>query len=190
MQSIKRRLVGAALWGGAALAIVFVAVFVLGAVVMEGRAATADVNPVALKIRVDLGRAMDADMPMEGIWIDVDQSAQTLTVMRGDQVVRRMAISSGKDGTPTPNGVFRVQNRGKWFFSSRYGQGARYWVSFLGWGKYLVHSVPCDASGRVIAEEADLLGNKASHGCIRLAMEDARWFYEAIPDGTVLKIHD
>ncbi|MEA4884692.1 MAG: L,D-transpeptidase [Clostridia bacterium] len=126
----------------------------------------------------------------EDIWVDVDQSAQTLTVMSGEQVVRRMTISSGKDGTPTPSGVFHVQNRGEWFFNSRYGQGARYWVSFLGWGAYLIHSVTCDANQQVIAEEADLLGSKASHGCIRMAMEDARWFYETIPEGALLEIHD
>ncbi len=27
-----------------------------------------------------------------------------------------------------------IQNRGTWFYSQKYEQGAKYWVSFRGWG--------------------------------------------------------
>ncbi|HCW51160.1 MAG TPA: L,D-transpeptidase, partial [Clostridiales bacterium] len=74
------------------------------------------------------------------------------------------------------------------FFSERYEQGARWWVSFRDWGIYLFHSVPVDRTGEVIPEEADKLGQPASHGCVRLSMEDARWFYETIPEGTPVDI--
>ena len=39
----------------------------------------------------------------------------------------------------------------------------------------LLHSVPIDASGDYIEEEAEELGQKAnSHGCIRLTVADAK----------------
>lgn len=124
------------------------------------------------------------------LWVDVDQSTQTATVLRGDTVIKTMVISSGKDDSPTPNGTFCIQNRGEWLYSSKYKQGGKYWVSFKGWGKYLFHSVPFDRDKHLIKEEALLLGQKASHGCIRLSVEDARWFYENVPEKTRVKIHD
>lgn len=124
------------------------------------------------------------------VWVDVDQSTQTAAVMKGEKVVREMIMSSGKDDTPTPNGTFKIQNRGEWFYSNKYKQGAKYWVSFKGWGKYLFHSVPFNEDKQLLDEEAALLGQKSSHGCIRLSIEDARWFYENIPDSARVEIHD
>ena len=61
-------------------------------------------------------------------------------------------------------------------------EGARYWVGFNG-AEYLFHSVPTGEDGQIIATEADMIGKKASHGCIRLSVDDAFWFYETIPEG-------
>ena len=124
------------------------------------------------------------------LWVDVDQSTQTARILKGNTVIKTMVISSGKDDTPTPNGTFYIQNRGEWFYSEKYKQGGKYWVSFKGWGKYLFHSVPFNRDKQLIEEEASLLGQKASHGCIRLSVEDARWFYENIPQKTKVEIHD
>ncbi|HAH78565.1 MAG TPA: L,D-transpeptidase, partial [Ruminococcaceae bacterium] len=35
---------------------------------------------------------------------------------------------------------------------------------------------------------ADKLGEPASHGCIRLPVEDAKWIYDNIPEGTKVVI--
>ena len=37
-------------------------------------------------------------------------------------------------------------------------------------------------------EEAAKLGQKASHGCIRLSLEDSIWFYENVTQGTPVLI--
>ena len=50
-------------------------------------------------------------------------------------------------------------------------------------GNYLFHSVPVDAEGNVIEEEAKKLGCPASHGCVRLSFPDAKWLYDHVPDG-------
>ena len=39
-------------------------------------------------------------------------------------------------------------------------------------------------------QEVDKLGQKASHGCIRLSMDDSLWFYENIPQGTPVIIKE
>lgn len=41
---------------------------------------------------------------------------------------------------------------------------------------------------KVIGKEAKKLGVKASHGCIRLAIPDAKWIYENIPQHTKVVI--
>ncbi|MEX2355864.1 MAG: L,D-transpeptidase family protein, partial [Thermaerobacterales bacterium] len=85
-----------------------------------------------------------------------------------------------------PRGRFRLENRGRHFFSERYGQGAYCWVRFQ--GNYLFHSVPIDRDGEILADEREKLGLPASHGCVRLDMADAEWFYETVPDGSLVLI--
>ena len=125
----------------------------------------------------------------------VDLSDQKVLVYEGDKAVRSMTCSTGLPGkeTRTPKGEYLIdesgQKRGEWFYSEEYGEGAKYWVGFIG-GEYLFHSVPMDKYKRIIEREAALLGKPASHGCIRLSLDDAFWFYKTIPDRTRLLIRD
>ncbi len=119
--------------------------------------------------------------------IDVSVGEQKVRVYDGDTLVKDWTASTGANNS-TPTGTFLLQNRGEWFFSSKYQQGAQYWVSFKDWGTYLFHSVPMDRQGTVIDEEAAKLGTPASHGCVRLATEDAQWLYRNIPTGTPVSI--
>lgn len=121
--------------------------------------------------------------------VEVSLAAQRVRVFHYGQLVREMVASTGLPDKPTPTGHFRIQNRGEWFFSKKYQQGGKYWVSFKDWGVYLFHSVPMDARQQIIPEEAAKLGRPASHGCVRLSVEHARWFYETIPTGTPVHIH-
>ena len=54
-------------------------------------------------------------------------------------------------------------------------------------GDYLFHSLPFDESGENIVDYT--LGTPASHGCIRLAVEDAKWLYDNIDNGTKIIIN-
>jgi len=119
----------------------------------------------------------------EGWGVLVDVSAQKVYVYQGGKLARTMVCSTGTADNPTPRGEFRIQNRGTWFFSEKYQQGGRWWVSFHNWGEYLFHSVPTDREGRILPEEAARLGQPASHGCVRLSTEDAEWFYHHVPEG-------
>ncbi|MBM3713605.1 MAG: L,D-transpeptidase, partial [Actinobacteria bacterium] len=70
----------------------------------------------------------------------------------------------------------------------RFNQGAYYWTRF--YGPYLIHSVPFDKNGNIISEEYAKLGSPASHGCVRLEVEDAKWLYEVLPLGINVSIHN
>jgi lipoprotein-anchoring transpeptidase ErfK/SrfK len=122
-------------------------------------------------------------------WIDVDVTAQTVEIMQGEKAIKTMTASTGIEGKETPLGTFEIQNRGEWFFSEKYQQGAKYWVSFKDWGIYLFHTLAMDKDQKVIPEEAEKLGQPASHGCVRLPIEDAKWIYDNIPQKTKVVIH-
>lgn len=124
-----------------------------------------------------------------GYSVEVRLAEQRVLVFQDGVTVREMTASTGTADKPTPTGHFRLQNRGEWFFSQKYQQGGRWWVSFKDWGVYLFHSVPMDADQNIIKEEEARLGQPASHGCIRLTVEDARWFYDTLPEGTPVYIH-
>src|SRR5699024_11470649 len=71
------------------------------------------------------------------------------------------------------------------FYNAQSGEGANYWVSFKDHGIYLFHTVPVDANGNYVVSEAEQLGKSSnSHGCVRLSVADAKWFYENIKTGT------
>lgn len=122
------------------------------------------------------------------LWVEVDLARQRVRVWKEGALLREMVASTGLPESPTPTGVFRLENRGRFFFSKKYGQGGWWWVSFLNRGEYLFHSVPTDEKGRIIPEEAEKLGRPASHGCVRLSLEDAQWFYDQMPEGTPVVI--
>lgn len=120
------------------------------------------------------------------VYVKLDAPHHRVDVYQGDELVRSMIASGGRPGFETPEGVFRIQNRGYHFFSQKYQEGAYYWVRIF--GNYLFHSVPVDVHGNVIEEEARKLGCPASHGCVRLSFPDAKWFYDHVPDGALVVI--
>ncbi|AHD07396.1 L,D-transpeptidase [Paenibacillus larvae] len=128
----------------------------------------------------------------DSIWIDVSTQKQEAYIKNGSKIIYTMLISSGLDqtkGNSTPKGTYYVEpERGEWFFSQRYQEGGEYWVSWKNHGEFLFHSVPMTKDKKVIEKEAKKLGTKASHGCIRLAIPDAKWIYENIPKKTKVVI--
>ncbi len=126
------------------------------------------------------------------LWIKVSLERQRVDIMDGGVSIYTMVASTGLDSPAddrTPEGIFYVQpERGLSFYSAKVGEGARYWVSWLNHGEYLFHSVPADRKGNIIVNEARKLGTKASHGCVRLALPDAKWIYENIKVGTKVVI--
>ena len=98
---------------------------------------------------------------------------------------KTFTCSTGIEGKETPVGVFTVQNRAPWFFSPKYGQGGKYYVQFM--GNYLFHSIPFDSDKTTISDPT--LGVPASHGCIRLAVEDSKWLYDNVQNGSKIIIY-
>lgn len=120
-----------------------------------------------------------------GIAVSIDK--QKVYVYENNKLIKSMLCATGVEGSDTPTGRFKIETRAKWFFSQEYQEGGKYYLQFM--GDFLFHSVPCDRNKNVIPEEENKLGFKASHGCIRLSMDDSKWLYYTVPNQTDVVIY-
>lgn len=93
--------------------------------------------------------------------------------------IREWYCSDGASSSPTVEGAFKVQSRGYYFDS---GAARCYWWTQF-YGNYLFHSVLYNKNGTLMDGR---LGMALSHGCVRLAIENAKWIYDTIPSGTTV----
>lgn len=97
---------------------------------------------------------------------------------------KEFLCSTGVDNKETLVGYFEVTTKAPWFFSPKYGQGGKNYVQFK--GNYLYHSIPLDSTQTKVLDYT--LGEPASHGCIRLAIEDSKWLYDNVSEGSTVLI--
>lgn len=132
-------------------------------------------------------------------YITVDITNQIVTVYKNGNtsdsgIVRQMICSTGKSGTPTPTGTYSLpkkrysSERREWYYFSKYKCYAK-WATRIT-GGILFHSVLYSASkAGPTRSSVNALGSKASHGCVRLRVDDAKWIAQNCPAGTRCKIY-
>jgi lipoprotein-anchoring transpeptidase ErfK/SrfK len=150
------------------------------------RPPTAALSPYLARIVTQYG------MDPSRRFIVVDPNTQRMTIWEPDKAARELPISTGDEdqGYKTP----------AW-----YGLVGKNWGTFHAYGTYaddgwylyddptgsiLIHSAPYElVDGKKVYVDLDALGNyPASHGCIRLTPDDARWFTAWKPQGVPLVI--
>lgn len=111
-----------------------------------------------------------------------DQKTYVYTGSKNNwQLAKTFLCSTGIQGKDTPTGVYNITTRGEWFYAPQFEQGGKYWLSFYG-DDYLFHSLPFAEDKKTVVDWT--VGQKASHGCIRLPIEDSKWLYDNIPSDT------
>jgi len=123
----------------------------------------------------------------EDFKIEVDLSRQIVLVYYKNALIKEMKCSGGKESSQTPIGEFTTTEKVYYQWVAKFNVGAYYWTRF--YKDYLFHSVPFDENGEIIEEEYNKLGTPASHGCIRLKLDEAKWLYEKLPLGAKVLIH-
>lgn len=93
------------------------------------------------------------------------------------------SCTTGASSSPTVKGSFTVQSKGLAF-----GSGYTCWYYTQFYGNYLFHSVLYNPGSKTSIQDGRL-GINASHGCVRLAIENAKWIYDNIPRGTKVYIY-
>ena len=99
-------------------------------------------------------------------------------------LVRTMKCSTGRKGTPTPTGTFTDTAPGaRWHFFKKFNCWAQY--AFYIQGDIMFHSVLySQKGGKVTQSSVNHLGSRASHGCVRLSVEDAKWIWSRSEEHT------
>ena len=91
--------------------------------------------------------------------------------------------TSGAKATPTVKGQFTVGIKGKVF-----GKGYSCWYYTQFYGNYLFHSILYNP-GSMTSIQDGRLGINASHGCVRLSLNNAKWIYNNIPKRTKVVVY-
>lgn len=124
---------------------------------------------------------VDVDAPPGGVgpgekWIEVDLFEQTIAAYEGERMVYATLISSGRRGTATPPGLYRVWVKlweGKMSHPDvEDGHPAWYFIEDVPWTMYFHEGYSIHA-----AFWHDVFGFTRSHGCVNLPPRDALWFF-------------
>jgi lipoprotein-anchoring transpeptidase ErfK/SrfK len=113
-------------------------------------------------------------------WIQISLKEQRLIAWEGANQVYAIAISTGKDSTPTRPGIFKIQTK---LAKSRM-RGADYDVANVPYvmfyeGNYAIHGAFWHRK----------FGTPVSHGCVNVAVNHARWLFDWASVGTQVIIH-
>ena len=100
--------------------------------------------------------------------------------------IHKYTCTVGAPSTPTVKGTFAIGTKGRYFDA---GTGGRCWYYTQFYGNYLFHSIIYDRSSSPVHVLDGRLGIRASHGCVRLALKNAKWIYYNIPRGTKVVIY-
>lgn len=98
------------------------------------------------------------------------------------KLAKSFPCSVGKTSTPTIRGHFSVGDKGTYFVTEN-GLICKYFTQIS--GNYLFHSILYDKNGNVVDSR---LGVNISHGCVRLALENAKYIYDTVPASTSIWI--
>ena len=104
--------------------------------------------------------------------------------------VHSFVCSTGTTANPTPLGTFQAPGRnGEWYWMADSYVWVRY--AFVIDGGIFFHSVLYPTkSGEPTKTSVRNLGKRASHGCIRLSVEDAKWIYDNCYNGMTVVIYE
>ena len=102
--------------------------------------------------------------------------------------IKKFPCASGKVDTPTPLGTYQAGGKtgNEWYYFKEFKCYAKWAYHIV--GGVLFHSNTVNKIGDHPGNGG--LGHRASHGCIRLRLEDAKWIYDNCPEGTTVVIQE
>ena len=103
--------------------------------------------------------------------------------------VRYMVCSTGMKATPSDVGDWVLSGRkARWAYFPSFGSHAQYWTQIN--ENIAFHSVIYNAVDYMALSKKSYnkLGQRASHGCVRLLVSDSQWVYDNIEKGVTVTI--
>ncbi|MCR5736181.1 MAG: L,D-transpeptidase [Eubacterium sp.] len=133
----------------------------------------------------------DADLPF---MVKVNRARNFVTIYgidyEGHYTIpyKVFICSTAKEPEDTPLGTFEISEKKRWNFmvDATYTQYA-----IRVYGQIMLHSIPYEemSNDTLLYEEYNKLGTAASHGCIRMQVNDVKWIFANCPEGTPVKIY-
>lgn len=147
--------------------------------------------------------------PEKQVLVSLDD--QKLMAIENYVVVMETPVSTGKDGHNTPTGWYKILNHIDTAYSSPYRLYMDNWMALssltYGFKGYGLHKLPYwnvnpanyeGLEGQILDgrlytqgrlyEDYNHLGERMSHGCVRLGLEAAQVLYDWAENGTLVKI--
>ncbi|MBR0368610.1 MAG: peptidoglycan-binding protein [Clostridia bacterium] len=131
-------------------------------------------------------------------YITVDLTNQIVTVYDSEKtddtnIVRQMICSSGRSATPTPTGTYHLPSRGssersEWYYFPKFKCYAK-WATRITGGILFHSTLYTSAKKGPTSSSTRALGSKASHGCVRLRVSDAKFIAQNCGTGTKCRIY-
>jgi len=122
--------------------------------------------------------------------IEVDVSQQHFTAWENEEVVFSFKCSTGRSGTPTKYGTFKVLDKiPQDAYSSAWGLRMPWWLGiyWAGASENGIHALPILSNGQTLW--SGYLGTPISFGCIVLDTYAAKQVYEWAEIGTIVEVH-
>lgn len=113
-------------------------------------------------------------------WIQIDLTRQRLIAWEGPQEVYAVVISTGKETTPTPTGLFAIQTK----HEIARMQGPGYDVPDVPFTMYYYRGYAIHG-----AYWHNNFGTPVSHGCTNVAVNHAEWLFDWADVGTPVVVH-
>ena len=119
-------------------------------------------------------------------FIDIDLGKQKMICYLDNVYQREYGTRSGKDSTPSHEGVFDIDWKAEnWEFTTYRGSYAKHWIPYNEFGEG-IHDL--------VGDDEQNYGNEAyhqygSHGCIRVPSEASEFIYNNYDVGTQVLVH-
>ena len=138
---------------------------------------TTGTNPEAIaKFKVE----MPSDLEKGERWIDINLTNQTLGVYDGADLVDSFIVSTGRGGSPTVTGEFKIWVK----VPMQDMSGPGYYIQDVPWVMYFYKSYGIHGTWW-----HNNFGTPMSAGCVNMTIADAEWMYSWASVGTTVKVH-
>ncbi|MFO1034661.1 MAG: L,D-transpeptidase family protein [Hyphomicrobiales bacterium] len=124
---------------------------------------------LALTLSYGFAEARQMKRPAAAVRVHVDIGSQTMSVNVNGMPYGYWRVSTARPGYHTPRGTYRVTRTAKVYFSRKYDNSPMPNSVFF-YGGYAIHGT----------YHVKNLGRPASHGCVRLAPQNAARLYSLV----------
>ena len=123
--------------------------------------------------------------------VDISDQRVYVGQWTGDQYegpIYTFECATGKKDTPTPLGTYQAGGKagGEWYYFKDFNCYAKWAYQIV--GGILFHSNTVSKPKGKPSNGG--LGHRASHGCVRMKVEEVKWIYDNCPEGTTVVIQE